>query len=121
MARFLAALAAAVVLGGIVRADDPTVYTPQDGTSFPVTEKDTVRVIGKGIAGADVKITVKGPAKAEEKSVVEIVKGKPLIGNTVKEFDLKPTGKGKVTVEISVTAPQPGSKPVVTKYEFEVK
>jgi hypothetical protein len=39
----------------------------------------------------------------------------------IKEFDLKPTDTGKVTVTITVTPPQPDAQAKVTKIEFEVK
>ena len=39
----------------------------------------------------------------------------------VKEFDLKLTGAGKVTVTITVTPPQPNVQPKVTRYQFDVK
>lgn len=47
--------------------------------------------------------------------------GHPIIGNHVREFDLKPTGTGKVTAIITMTPPQPNIEPKVTKFEFEVK
>jgi hypothetical protein len=65
---------------------------------------------------------VEGPAKIEATSTVrELVNGRPLLGSHIKEFDLKPTGMGKVMVTITVTPPQPGAQPKVTKFEFAVK
>jgi hypothetical protein len=65
---------------------------------------------------------VDGPAKVEATSIVrQLVNGRPLLGNRIKEFDLKPTDRGKVTVMITVTPPQPSVKPKLTKIEFEVK
>ena len=47
--------------------------------------------------------------------------GRPIIGNSIKEFDLKPTDTGNVTVTITVTPPQTEANAKVTKIEFEVK
>ena len=81
-----------------------------------------MRLTGKGIAGSKIEVKVDGPAKVETTSIVrQVENGHPVIGNTVKEFDLKPTDKGKVTVTITVTPPQPDATPKVTKIEFEVK
>jgi hypothetical protein len=83
---------------------------------------DLVRLTGKGIAGSKIEIKVDGPAKVEASSTVrEFVDGRPVIGNSVTEFDLKPTGTGKVTATITVTPPQPDAKAKVTKVEFDVK
>ncbi|OAI45024.1 hypothetical protein AYO44_13250 [Planctomycetaceae bacterium SCGC AG-212-F19] len=104
----------------VARAD--SIVVPQDNTPFKAAEKDTVRVSGKGIAGAKIEAKVEGPAKiAAENEIHSRVKGKPLIGNNVKEFDLKATGKGKVKVTITVSPPQPGAKPIVTEYEYDVE
>ena len=38
-----------------------------------------------------------------------------------KDFVVRPSGPGKVAVTVTVTGPQPGSQPQVTRYEFTVK
>jgi hypothetical protein len=107
---------------GVAVAAERTVIVPTDDKPFTVEKDDVVRLTGKGIAGAKIEAKVTGPAKVETTSLVrELAGGRPVIGNQVKEFDLKPTGKGKVTVTITVTPPQPDAKPTETKYEFEVK
>ena len=114
----------AALLGfcGVAGADEQTVVVPQDNKPFAVEKADLVRLTGKGIAGSKIEAKVEGPAKvAATSDVRELVQGRVVIGNSVKEFDLKPSGKGKVTVTITVTPPQPGAAAVVTKYEFEVK
>jgi hypothetical protein len=100
-----------------------TVVVPLDTKPFGVEESSIVRLTGRGIAGSKVTAkVVSGPAKiAATNDVSERKNGKPLIGNTIREFDIKPTGKGKVKVEITVKPPQPGASPKVTVYEFEVK
>src|SRR5947209_2738125 len=77
---------------------------------FTVTQGDIVRLIGMGIAGSKIEAKVEGSAKIETTSnIKELSNGKPLIGNQVKVFDLKPTGPGKVTATITVTPPQPSA------------
>jgi hypothetical protein len=107
---------------GLVLADERTVIVPKGEKPFAVERDDFVRLTGKGIAGSKIEIKVNGPAKVEATSNVrELVDGQPIIGVSVAEFDLKPTDKGKVTVTITVTPPQPDAKPKVTKIEFEVR
>ena len=119
------ALLTALVLAGVCGvslADERTVIVPKDDKPFTVEKADLVRLTGKGIAGSKIEIKVDGPAKVEATSDVrELVNGRPIIGNSVTEFDLKPTDIGKVTVTITVTPPQPDAKAKVTKIEFEVK
>lgn len=103
-------------------ADERTVVVPKDDKPFAVEKADLVRLTGKGIAGSKIEVKVDGPAKVEAtRNVRELVNGHTVIGNSVKEFDIKLTEKGKVTVTISVTPPQPGAEAKVTKIEFEVK
>jgi len=102
--------------------NERTVVVPADDKPFVVEQDDYVRLTGKGIAGSRIAIEVSGPANLELTSNVrELHNGQALIGNTVKDFDLKPSGPGKVTATITVTPPQPTAKAKVTKYEFEVK
>ncbi len=115
-------IACVLFVGGVAVAEDRTILVPTDNKPFTADKEDVVRLTGKGIAGSKIEAKVTGPAKiVAEGSVRELVSGRPLIGNQVREFDIKPTGKGKVTVTITVTPPQPDAKPVETKYEFEVK
>jgi hypothetical protein len=107
---------------GVGLADERTVVVPRDDKPFAVEKTDLVRLTGKGIAGSKIEVKVDGPAKLEATSNVrELVNGRPIIGNSVKEFDLKATDTGKVTVTITVTPPQPDAQAKVTKIEFEVK
>jgi hypothetical protein len=115
---FVPALVYAKTAEGVER----TVVIPKDNASFTVNESDLVRLTGTGIAGAKIAAKVEGPAKIEAENIIsERSKGKLLIGMGNKEFEIKPSGKGKVTVTITSTPPQPGAKPKVTKYEFEIK
>src|SRR5260370_29357784 len=109
-------------IGGSALADDRMVIVPTDNQPFTAEKSDVVRLTGKGIAGSKIEATVKGPAKIEATSIVrQLTNGQPLLGGMVKEFDLKLTDTGKVTVTITVTPPQPGAKPKVTRIQFDVK
>jgi hypothetical protein len=110
------------VIGGAVLADERTVVIPTDNKPFTVSKDVIVRLTEKGIAGSRIEAKVDGSAKVESTNVVrQLVGGRPLLGSTVKEFDLRPTGTGKVTVTLTVTPPQPNAPARVTRIEFEVK
>ncbi|MCX7427275.1 MAG: hypothetical protein NTW96_16810 [Planctomycetia bacterium] len=98
------------------------VVVPEDTTPFTVDKGDFVRLTGKGIAGAKIKAKIDGPAKiVAESRLVGRRNGKALVGPGNVDFEIKTTGKGKVTAIITMTPPQPGAEKTVTKYEFEVK
>jgi hypothetical protein len=103
-------------------AADNMVVVPEDNKPFKVNDGDIVRLTGKGIAGAtiDVKV-VEGPAKLKATNDISTRKnGHPLIGSSVKEFELLSTGKGKVKVKITVKNPT-SPNPIVTEYSYEVE
>jgi len=103
-------------------AKERSIVVPQDDKPFTVTKTEIVRLTGKGIAGAKITAKVDGPAKIIYANLIsERANGSPLVGPGNKEFEIKPTGKGKVNVTITSTGPQGDAKPVVTKYEFDVK
>jgi hypothetical protein len=115
-------LALSVAVIGLAFGADRVVVTPKDTKPFKVGKKDIVRLTGQGIAGSKIEATVTGPARIENtNNVSERVGGSTVIGNSIKEFEVKPTGKGKVKVKITVTPPIPGSTPKETEYEFEVR
>jgi hypothetical protein len=119
----LVSLLVLVGIGAFAIADDRTVVVPKDEKPFTVEleKTDIVRISVKSVAQSVIEIKVDGPAKLQATSIIkELNNGKPLIGALVKEFDLKPTDVGKVTVTITVIA-NPDAKPKETKYEFEVK
>lgn len=116
----------ALVIAGVAataRADERSVIIPLDNTKpFTVEKSDYVRIPASTISGGSIKIAITGPAKLVTESTVNEKAGDSLvIGSLRKEFDLKPSGKGRVKVVITTTLPQPGAKPTVTEYEFEVK
>jgi len=118
----LACLSACFLVVGTLQGADREVVVPLDNKPFKVSEKDVVRLTGKGIAGSKIVAKVTGPAKVfMENNVFERRNGSPVIGNSITEFEIKATSTGKVKVTITVTPPQPGEKPVVTEYEYEIQ
>src|SRR5438105_4615619 len=119
----LALIVALAGMSGLARADERTVIVPTDNQPFSVEKTDIVRLTGRGIAGSKIEATIRqGPAKIDTTSIVrQLTNGQYPLGGLVKEFDLKLTDTGKVTVTITVTPPQPGAKPKVTRIQFEVK
>lgn len=117
MKRFVTAAVLMVGMAGLVLAGN--IVVPGDDTPFTVQKDDTVRIPVPGIAGTIVKATVNGPAKGTVNRVIRLKNGKPLIGPGNHEVEVKPTGTGKVTVEISVKSPT--AEEEKSKYEFEVK
>lgn len=98
------------------------IIMPLDTTPFKVTEKEVVRLVESGIAGSKIEAKVEGPAKVVTTATIrQLRNGRPMIGNTMHEFDIKPSGKGKVKVVVTVTPPQPNAKPKIVTYEFEVE
>ncbi|PQO43279.1 hypothetical protein [Blastopirellula marina] len=98
------------------------VVIPTDDKPFSVEQSNYVRLVGEGISGARIKMEIKGPAEVDMISFIKRVKGgNTLLGAQVKQYDLKLTGKGKVTATITVVFPDSTSEPKVKKYEFEVK
>lgn len=120
MQKVVATMFGLLVTGGLVFAG--TVIVPTDDTAVTVEKTDIVRYTGKGIAGSKIEVKVDGPAKVKAiNDVREFKNGRPIIGNSIKEFDLRPSDSGKVTVTITVTPPQPDAQPTTTNYQFQVK
>ena len=106
----------------VARADERSVVVPEDNTPFTVSQNDVVRLTGHGISGGTITAAVVGPANVVSDNVVQRrVKGKIPIGALEKEFEIKPTKAGKVTVTITVTGPVSSTEPKAEAYEFEVK
>ena len=95
---------------------------PSDTVAFSVERDWLVQLTGEGIAGSKIEAAVEGPARIVAQYAIHNVKnGKYMPGPGNKEFILRPTGSGEVTVKITSTGPQPGAQPKVTEYKFEVK
>jgi hypothetical protein len=117
----LPALMFALAFAGMVRAsDEQTVIVPVGEKPCKITDKDMVRVQAKGIAGSRIEVTVDGDAEVVTKrTIIERAGGKDVIGNTVEEYDIEPTGKGKAKIKVTVTPPN--GRPAVTHYVLEIK
>jgi hypothetical protein len=92
-----------------------------EGVDEPVTLElsDIVRVTGRGIAGAQITIEVKGAGKLSASNNVRKVKEG--IGSHVKEFLIQPTKPGKMTVKVTIRNPTPGiGRTQVQEYEINV-
>jgi hypothetical protein len=100
-----------------------SIVTPLDGEPFTISGKDElVRVAGTGIAGSRIEAKVTGPAEVSASHVIRwVARGKFQRGLTLKEFDIKPTGTGKVSVTVTVTPPQKDAVKKVATYQFTVK
>ena len=117
MKKLMAAAAVVALVNGLAIAAD--IVIPEDNTPFTVQGTDVVRIPVKGIAGTQVKARVTGPAKATVNSISYRVQGKTPIGSGDQEVEVKPGGKGKVIVDITITPPNAPEK--TEKYEFEVR
>ncbi|WZO99288.1 hypothetical protein EP7_000887 [Isosphaeraceae bacterium EP7] len=103
-------------------AAERTVVVPQDTEPFTVTGSEIVRLAAKGIAGSRIEARVTGPAKVvAENSVSGRVGGRKPLGLHVREFEIEPTGPGRVKVTIVVKPPQPNAKPITAEHEFTVE
>jgi membrane-associated protease RseP (regulator of RpoE activity) len=91
-----------------------------EGVNEPVTVEmsDTVRITGRGIAGAQIAIDVKGVGKLIAANNVRKVKDG--LGSQVKEFLVQPTKPGKMTVKVTVNNPAGGGRSQVQEYAINV-
>jgi hypothetical protein len=123
MRQTLFALAAAAVLAlvGLSYAADQTVIVPASPDKpVEVTEKDTVRISAVAIAGSKIDVDVKGDAKLDKKTIIHKREGaRNLIGVIEEEYEIKPTGKGKATVKVTITPPTGNSE--AKTYQIEIK
>ena len=97
----------------------PVANGPKNGP-YKVRRTDTVRIVATPVAGSTLDATVTGPADlASRKNVVHLDPDGVRTGMTRTEFEVKPTGPGKVTVAVTVkgaTVPEATS----TTYELVV-
>jgi hypothetical protein len=89
---------------------------PERPTKVPAESQ--VRIQATGIAGSEITANVTGPAKVEQTHIIPLVNGEPTIGGYQSEFLVTPTGKGKVTVAVTVTYPT-GNEPDKANYTIE--
>ena len=98
-----------------------SVVVPQDTNPFTVDRQQMVRLTGEApvVPGAKIVADVDGPAElVAENSIMTVKGGHVMLGMDKKEFVIRPTGPGKVTVKITTFLK---NEPTVTNYEFTVK
>ncbi len=88
-----------------------------------VSTDECVRIRVEGIAGSTfAKPVIKGPASIVATYAVRQTKdGKTMIGADVREYIIKPTGKGAVAITTKVTSPIPGQDPLTKTFKFKVE
>src|SRR5262245_50135569 len=102
----LAAAAVAFSALGAVAAD---IVEVEGSKPVKLQMTDIVRVIGKGIAGAQIAAEVSGAGKLDAENKVRRMKdGHPLIGTTVREYLIKPTMAGRISIKVTVKNPTGG-------------
>lgn len=122
MRKMLLALIASGV-ATVALAGDRTVVVPLGGDkATTVQTTEYIRIPASTNAGGTIKVESKGPVKlAAETVVLERTGNSNVVGKLSKEYDYKPTGKGKVTIVVSTTLPGQEASPTKTTYEIEVK
>jgi hypothetical protein len=89
----LSLIVAALGLTLTAQGGERRVVVPKDNKPFKVGERDVVRLTGSGIAGSKVETTGQGNAKIEETNHhSERQDGHVVVGNSTKEFEIKPGG-----------------------------
>jgi hypothetical protein len=102
-------------------AAERTVIVPRGSKPFSVQQDAIVRFTVSAGAGSQISATLDGPAKIEaESNVVEQFDGRPAQGAIVKEFEVKPSGKGKVKLDVTITPREPGSDSIIKHFAFTV-
>ena len=98
-----------------------TVIVPRGSKPFSAKQDVIVRFTVSAVAGSQISATLGGPAKIEtESNIVEQSDGRPRPGAIVKEFEVKPSGKGKVTLDVTITPREPGSDSIIKHFAFTV-
>jgi hypothetical protein len=102
-------------------AAERTVVVARGSKPFDVKHDVTVRFIITAAHGSQISTHLEGPATIESESdVVELSDGRPNLGLVTKEYDLKPSGKGEVKFDVTITPPQPGSDSTIKHLKFTV-
>lgn len=109
-----------VLAGAASAAAAADVVEVQGPKPVKVQMTDLVRVVGKGIAGAQITARIEGAGKLQEEYKVRRMKdGHPLIGTAVHEYLIKPTMAGKISIRVTVKNPTGGE--TVEKYTVLVE
>jgi hypothetical protein len=119
--RALVTVVAIVGCQAICPAAEQTIVVPTGSKPFTVKQDVIVRFTASGIAGSQISANLEGPAKLEaENKIVDLIDGRPNPGMIVREFEVKPSGKGKVKLDVTITPPQPGSDSIIKHFVFTV-
>lgn len=111
----------ATVKGELAETSEYGVAVPADAKPFVVHKGELVRLVARGIAGSEITAKVTGPAKIVRTGYRrQVISGETPVGGVEKEFEMQTTGKGQVTVTITVEFPT-GSKPLSTTYRFSLR
>jgi hypothetical protein len=105
-----------------VWADEQNVVVVE-GTNMPATVQmdELVRITAAGIAGAQISAQVEGAGTlAATYNIRRQRDGQPVIGNTIKDFVIKPEKKGTITVTVTVKNPT-NPTPLRKEYVLHVK
>jgi hypothetical protein len=116
----LATLLSSPIAAAPSKTPEKSVVVPDGEEPFRVEANELVRIVSGGIAGTEVTAEVKGPAKLTRKgSVRRLIGGRQAFGASETEFEIEPTGKGKVTVVVTAKSPT-SSSPETKTYVFAV-
>jgi hypothetical protein len=91
-----------------------------NGKTAVVTQREFVRIVASGIAASTIEVEITGNAKLNtERRIIKQANGRRLIGKEIREYEIKPTGKGYAKVKVTVTPPNGDAR--VTEYEIQIK
>jgi hypothetical protein len=118
----LAATLCGLLVAGSIFAQEKVVIVAEGEPLPAVKVGDVVRITGSGAVGrTEVSATVEGPAKLVSTTVVRRFKdGKPLIGATIKEFEIKAEAKGKAVIKVTV-ADSIDKKSTTKEYTLQIE
>lgn len=124
MKAFAFSLVASVLCVGFSAfAAESTIFLPQDGKTFSITQNDVVRIITPGSStGYKTEVKIEGEAKDMISHTLNVKDGNTVPGSDHTQVDVVPN-KGKTgVVKVWVTTTPPGGAKGETKeYVFEVK
>jgi hypothetical protein len=102
-------------------ASEQTIIVPRGTKPFNVKQDAIVRFTVTAATGSHISANLEGPAKIEaENNIVDLLDGRPSLGAITKEFDVKPSGKGKVKLDVTITPREPGSDSTIKHFVFTV-
>ena len=118
----LAAILCGLVFAGSIQAQEKSVIVAEGDTLPTVKVGDVVRITGSGAVGrSEISVAVEGPGKVLSTTAVrKFVNGKPLIGATIVEFEIKAEAKGKAVIKVTV-ADSVDKKSTTKAYNLQIE